>query len=253
MNSNNIGRPKKYTIKEDEKELILTIIRDYNTNHNPYPTVKYKHIWEYSIELFHKGQFPFETSYDFWKRKGRVGRELVDIVNSIEHKKVYVSQSKNIDLIDIKDLLDKFGGTNKDILWDNLQPYNLHIDKFIEEINNLEMKNIKLERLSEQQEISIENLKKKNKKLQNLIFSLFIYSNKENELVNILNTGQSNSKLINIALESTFENPEEFYLELMEHIERTGVRRKTEQNQDLKVIPFNKDKNQKQKKPEYDL
>src|SRR5699024_5450626 len=147
--------------------------------------------------------------------------ELIDIVNSIEHKKVYLSQSEKIDLINLKELIDRYGGDNKDILWDNLEPYNRHIENFIEEINKIDEKRIELEEISNQQNCKIRYLKEKNQKLQNLIFSLFTYSNKENELVNIMNTGQSRSKLINTALESTFEKPEGFYFELIKHIEKT--------------------------------
>lgn len=211
---NSPGRPKKYNFDPENKEQLLSFIKDYNKNHNPYPQIKYKLIWEYSLSLYNNNLFPFETSYDFWKRKGRIGRELVDLINDIEQKKVYISKMDKIDLIDIKDLIEKYGGKYKDILWENLEPYDRHITYFIEKINKLQDENTALKQDVQNKEETMKKLKDTNDKLQKLVYSLFIYSNKENELVNLINTGQSKSKLINLALEKTFEDPHGFFLEL---------------------------------------
>jgi|SRR5690625_247061 len=248
--SNNIGRPKTYNFDLEQKEHILSLIKDYNLNHNPYPRIRYKHVWEYSLKLYHQNQFPFKTSYDFWKRKGRLGRELVDTVNSLEQKKVYLSKSERIDLINLKELIDKYGGNNKDILWDNVEPYDRHINSFIKKINKLEEDNIQLKNNVVQKDEKIQHLNETNKKLQSLLFSLFTYSNKENELVNMINTGQSSSKVINQALENTFENPAAFVLELTKHTGKNISNVSSISN----VIPVNKKKiDNYEDKPEYDL
>lgn len=236
--TNSPGRPKKYDVDLDNKEQLLLFIKDYNKKHNPYPQIKYKLIWEYALSQFNKNLFPFETSYDFWKRKGRIGRELVDIINSIEQKKVYISKTNNIDLINIKDLIEKFGGKHKDILWENLEPYDRHISYFIKKINNLQDENTVLKQDVQRKEETIKKLNDSNNKLQKLVYSLFIYSNKENELVNLINTGQSKSELINLALEKTFEDPHSFFLELTKKSSfEVAVSTHTNQNRS-NVIPL---------------
>lgn len=63
------GRPKKYEITEELKQEILYLLKVYNQDHNPYPQIKYKHIWEHATTLYEQGKFPIKTSYDFWKKK----------------------------------------------------------------------------------------------------------------------------------------------------------------------------------------
>lgn len=248
--SKKAGRPKKYKLDLDQKEQILSLIKDYNINHNPYPTIKYKHIWEYSLKLNDQNIFPYKTSYDFWKRKDRLGRQLVDIVNSIEQKKVYISKSNNIDLIDIKELINKYGGKNKDILWDYLEPYDRHINSFIDKIGNIEEKNQKIVKQLDQQNDTIQNLTEKNEKLQKLVFSMFINSNKENELINLMNTGQSKSTIINIALEETFETPHSFINELTKQLHSSTMLINDNIQSNSNVVNLNR---KKYKDPEYDL
>lgn len=248
--SKNPGRPKEYDIDDNQKEQILNMIRDYNKNHNPYPKVKYKDIWEHSLLLHEEGVFPFRTSYDFWKRKDRVGRQLVDIVNSIEQKKIYISKSKNIDLINIKELIEKYGGKNRGILWENLEPYDRHITEFINRINTLQDDNGKLKSQLIQQVEIIKEFQQSNEKLQNLLYALFTYSNQENELVNMINTGQSKSKVINLSLEKTFENPHAFFLELQN---RTNISNNSKKTKTNVVSIRSKFSNSTNDEPEYDL
>lgn len=242
------GRPKKYEMDSNSEKKIIALIKDYNKNHNPYPTIKYKHIWEYSLRLYEQELFPVKTSYDFWKRKGRPGRELVDTVNALQNKKIFISKTERIDVIDLKDLVAKYGGKNKDILWENIEPYDKHINGFMERINKLENENLKLSKELLQLEKNNKKLINTNRKLQDLLLSMFTYSNKENELANMINTGQSKSDLINIALRNTFESPEAFVLELTKH---TSVDDDNYQTKNSNVIPLQTEVNNN--KPEYDL
>lgn len=244
------GRPKKYKVDSNLEKKIIDLIREYNNNHNPHSTIKYKHIWEYSLRLYEQNLFSIKTSYDFWKRKGRPGRELVDTVNALQNKKIYISKTERIDLIDLKDLIAKYGGKNKDILWDNIEPYDQHINGFIERINKLENENIKLNKELLQNEDALRKLNETNNKLQNLLLSMFTYSNKENELANMINTGQSKSPLINMALENTFENPEAFVLELTNPTDRNQMH-DSKNTKNPNVIPLQTGFNNN--KPEYDL
>ncbi|WP_242281465.1 hypothetical protein [Bacillus cereus group sp. BfR-BA-01454] len=243
------GRPKKYEVNEELKQEILYLLRIYNQNHNPYPQIKYKHIWEYATNLYKQGEFSIKTSYDFWKKKDRIGRQLVDTVNTIQSQKVSISQSIELDLIDIKELIDKYGGKNKELLWEYLEPYDKHLYNIASKIKQLEDKNNKFQNKLNKQELTIQTLKQKNYRIQKSLLAIFTYSNKENELVNMLNTGNSKSKIINLALQDTFENPTSFIQELEKHLDYPAVKHLNLS----KVIPLHPNNKNQENNPEYDL
>ncbi|HDR3896449.1 MULTISPECIES: hypothetical protein [Bacillus] len=243
------GRPKKYELNEKLKQEILYLLKIYNQDHNPYPQIKYKHIWEYANHLYEQGTFSIKTSYDFWKKKDRIGRQLVDTVNTIQSQKVSISESIELDLINIKELIDKYGGKNKKLLWEYLEPYDKHLYNIASTIKQLEDKNNTLQNKLNKQEWIIQTLKQKNYRIQKTLLAMFTYSNKENELVNMLNTGSSKSPIINLALQDTFENPISFIQELEKHLEYQA-----KQHLDpSKVIPLHSINKSQDNTPEYDL
>nr|EEK65573.1 hypothetical protein bcere0006_42120 [Bacillus wiedmannii] len=227
----------------------MYLLKVYNQDHNPYPQIKYKHIWEHATTLYEQGKFPIKTSYDFWKKKDRIGRQLVDTVNTIQSQKVSISQSIELDLINIKELIDKYGGKNKELLWEYLEPYDRHLYNIATKIKQLENKNDRLQNELNNQNSTIQLLKNQNYRIQKSLLAMFTYSNKENELANMLNTGNSKSKIINLALQDTFENPTSFIQELEKHLDYQVVK-------DLnpsKVIPLHSNKKIPDDSSEYDL
>lgn len=247
--NNGPGRPKKYEVNEELKQEILHLLRIYNQSHNPYPKIKYKHIWEHVTTLYKQGKFPIKTSYDFWKKKDRIGRQLVDTVNTIQSQKVSLSKSVKLDLINIKELIDKYGGKNKALLWEYLEPYDRHLYNIANKIKQLEDKNDKLQNKLNKQDSTIQVLKKQNNRIQKSLLAMFTYSNKENELVNMLNTGTSKSKIVNLALQDTFENPTSFIKELEKHVQSYTM----EQSHSSKVVSLYKQEKIIGESPEYDL
>lgn len=213
--NNQVGRPKKININDQTKEKILNLIFYYHSNYNPYPEIRYKNIWEYFKELYKSGDFEYETSYDFWKRLGREGRDLVDKVNTHLNSNKLISNTKNIDMINFKELIEKYGSHNKEILWENIKPYEKHLTQLTLTIDKIQKENHKITEHNEYLKLQLKESKKLVDNLQNLLFSLFAYSNKDNELYNLLNSGQSKSKVINLALEETFENPMAFFNEMV--------------------------------------
>lgn len=211
---NKKGRPKKYDFSDHDKNLLLDFIKHYNKNLNSHHVIKYKSIWEFSLGEYEKGNFPYKTSYDFWKRKGRLGRVLVDSFNKILKEQYALSSKDQLDSVNIKKIIEQFGGNNKNILWDNLQPFDNHVKKLSEQINHLDMKFNKGQNHIEELNTMIDQLSTENEKLQNMILSFFTYSNRNNELENLISTEQSKSEIINLALEETFENPKSFFDEL---------------------------------------
>ncbi|WP_219376030.1 hypothetical protein [Bacillus mycoides] len=250
MNSNKgPGRPKKYAFTEELKQELLNLIREYNKNYNPYPQIKYKHIWEYATTLYEQDKFPVKTSYDFWKKKDRLGRQLIDKVNVLQSQKVSISQSIELDLINIKELIDRYGGKNKDLLWEYLEPYDRHLYNIVHKIKRLEEENNRLRDKLNTKDLTIQTLKDQNHKIQKLLFAMFTYSNKENELLNMINTGDSKSKVINLALEDTFETPLAFIQELVKHVEYPTIA----DTNSSKIVSLHTRKSIINDPPEYEL
>jgi len=249
MTEKKVGRPKKYTFTEEDKKLMITFVRDYNKNHNPDFLIKYKLIWEHSLNAYAENSFPFKTSYDFWKRKGRIGREIVDSINKVEKEKTNVAKSNHLDILKIKRIIEKFGGKHKDIIWDNLEPYNNLLERLQMKLAKKEKDYEQLEKIILRQTNELNDLSNRNKSLENLALSLFLYGNKDNELHNMLSTGQSKSKIVNLALSQTFANPEEFSSELLKHY-NSELNSTDKIITDKNIISFD---NAKNNKPEYDL
>lgn len=244
---NNKGRPKKYDFTVEEKEFLVKFIRTYDENYNPYSTIKYKHIWEYTLQQYDENTFPYKTSYDFWKRKGRTGRELVDSINSVSKEFLAPASRDNIDLIRIQKLIEDYGGKNKQILWDNLEPVQNQTEQYIERINKINDKYSQLLTEIDEQNKIIEELSTKNKELQDLTFALFTYSNKNNELENLINMEQSKSEIINLALSETFINPKGFIDELVSRLDIQKPDKQNTSEKSLKIITL------ENRMPEYDL
>lgn len=213
--SNRTGRPKKIIFNKQSTEETLKLIFYYHDNYNPHSQIRYKDIWEHFEELFNNGNYEYKTSYDFWKRSGREGRELVDKVNDHLKTKSLVSIANNIDMINFKEIIEKYGAHNKDILWENLKPYEKHIIQLSNSVEKIKNENENMIKQNNELKVQLNESKEMVGNLQQLIFSLFVYSNKDNELYNLLNTGKSKSKVIDLALEKTFESPLAFINEML--------------------------------------
>ena len=213
--SNRIGRPKKIIYNKQSLEELLNLIFYYHDNHNPHSLVRYKNIWEHFDELYNNGKYEYKTSYDFWKRSGREGRELVDKVNDHLKTKSLVSIANNTDMIKFKEIIEKYGAHNKDILWENLKPYEKHILQLSNSLEKMKIENENMIKQNNELKVQLKESMDKVDDLQQLVFSLFVYSNKDNELYNLLNTGRSKSKVIDLALEKTFESPLAFINEMI--------------------------------------
>ncbi len=134
--------PKKtqYDIKVI-KELILK----FNKENNYKGTIKYIDIYEYAKQMYENGDFPYKTSYDFWKRQSRVGREVIDDYNKVKTNQIISTNNQKIDFIDIADVLSKF--VNDEKVRDKLERYLMPMEKQVRDlVLNLEKKDKKIKK-----------------------------------------------------------------------------------------------------------
>jgi len=163
----------------------------------------------------------------------------------VQKKKIWLSKSKHLDIVDILNVLDKYGGNHKKVLIQHLSPLHDHINRFINEINHLEEKNVHFQTALEKKHQENVELKAKVTKLQTVMMSMFTYINGNNELENMLNTGSSKSHIINLSLEETFGSPLVFVEELI-----NNSRNKLTQKENNKIGFLH---NHKPIEPEFEL
>ena len=205
--------PKK---KEYDKTVIKELILNFNKDSNHKGIIKYIDIYEYAQKMFTEDKFPYKTSYDFWKREGRIGWEVVDDYNKVKTKNLVSTANKQIDIIDVVDVLEKIVSDEK--TKSQLIKYLLPLEKQIRTFAiQLESKNNKIEELeTDMRDLNEtkEQLKNQVSSLQEALYKMFLYSNSDNELTNLINTGKSKSYPVNKALEEAFYSPINFFSEM---------------------------------------
>lgn len=191
------------------KELIITFRKERNYK----GTIKYIDIYEYAKEMYGNNKFPYDTSYDFWKREGRLGREFIDDYNKVKTKQIVSTDNKQIDIVDVYDVLNKIVSDEK--TKEQLAKYLVPLERQVRDFAvQLEKKDKKINALEDEIKMlkkDKEILKQRIDSIQDLNFKLFLYSNSENELVNLINTGKSRSYPVNKAIEEVFNNPTNFF------------------------------------------
>lgn len=205
--------PKK---AQYDKTVIKRLITDFSNKRNFKGTIKYKDISDYAKEMFESNMFPYDTSYDFWKREGRIGRELVDEYNKVKTKQIVSTDKRQIDIVDVYDVLNKLVSDEKtkEQLSKYLIPLEKQVRDFAEQLENKDKKMSELEDKIKKLKKDKEILKQKIDSIQDLNFKLFLYSNSDNELVNLINTGKSRSYPVNKAIEEVFTSPINFFNEM---------------------------------------
>jgi hypothetical protein len=237
-NKKNI-KPKHYDVSIIKNE----ILNYYNNFKGGAGLISYAEIQRHCENEFLNGRFPYNIKIDYFKKPDRKGRELVDEFNRIKVKQVQISTGSSIDYVDLEDVLEKYGGEKKIILLNQLTPLKRQFETLLSESKKREEKMLLLEEriIALQEELIKSN--KHNETMQQTLLEMFLYSRNDNELINLMELGQSRNELVNKALKDIFYSPLSFIEELKK------VRNITYTKQGEKVIPIN----QGNYRPEYDL
>jgi hypothetical protein len=235
----NAIKPKHYDLSIIKKEIL-----NYHTNFKGGTgLISYAEIQRHCKKEFLNGNFPYDIKIDYFKKPDRKGRELVDTFNRIKVKQVQISKGSSIDYVDLDDVLEKYGGEKKEALLKHLTPLKRQFETLMIESQKREEKIALLEDAVLNLEGKLVKSNRKNEVMQETLLEMFLYSRSDNELVNLMEVGQSRNPLVNHALKNIFSNPLSFIDELKK------VRDISKNKQENRVIPFKKDKFD----PEYDL
>lgn len=228
--ANKAGRKTKLTEKEVNHLIYL-----FKTEKQINGKVKYGDMYQFNKEMVQQGRFPTLAGEDFWRKKNRLGRMMIDKANSVFTSKVSTSEFPNDNIPNFSDIINKHY-EDKEALIKELIVIERKFYKNIERRKALELKLIESEGKVQEYKSKLSESENQSEYLQDLLFKMLRYSsNKEVPLVNHLDTGQKQTLIVKKALENIFSSPLDFY---------NWYERKMETPDNIKnnIIPLKKEK-----------
>ncbi|WP_240690224.1 hypothetical protein [Bacillus sp. 007/AIA-02/001] len=212
---NKIGT--KGILDDIEKETALRhLIVEYDENHNIKSKITYKDIYEFVKSQYDNNKVDFYPGYTWWKTKGK---HLVDEYNLVKKRTIPLSETEDLDVFDILDVIEKHYG-DKESLIKYLLPYNALLDRFVNKINKLQNNSKRLSEQIGKKDERIQVLEQTNSNQQALLDGLFYtIIGSEKELDKVMKRGSTKSDTVNYALSETFGNPEVYIEEFSKRIE----------------------------------
>jgi hypothetical protein len=210
-------RGRNLTLSEDQVKGIIGLFKNEIKTAG---LIKPMEIFKFTEELFNQGRIPSLPSYEFWKKKDRLGRKLIDQRNRIDTVKLTNSEGKEITIPNVTDLVEK-KHKNKEELIEALIPLENHLRNSINREKNLKEKVEKLETEISDIKLSKKELLCEKEELQNLVFGLYRMIMKEYK---------SETKDFALsALRGVFENPLEFLSPAHEKIDHESNKMSSEE------------------------
>lgn len=204
--ANKAGRKTKLT-KDEVNHLIYIFKTEKQINGR----IKYDDMYQFNKELVQQGRFPTAAGEDFWRKKNRLGRMMIDTANSVLTNKASTSEIPNDNIPNLTDIVNKYYD-NKDKLIGELIIMERKFYKHIERRKILESKLTESEEKIQKYKAKLSESDSNFEYLQDVLFKLLRYSsNKKVPLADHLNTGEKQTDIVKSALENIFNNPSDFY------------------------------------------
>ena len=212
---NKIGT--KGILDDTEKETALRKqIVEFDENYNIKAKITYKDIYEFVKSQYDIGIVDFYPGYTWWKTKGK---HLVDEYNLVKKRTIKLSDTEDLDVFDILDVVEKHYG-NKESLIKYLLPYNDLLDRLVNKINKLQDTSQSLSEEVSKKDEHIHALEQTIQNQQSLLDGLFYnIIGSERELGKVMKRGSTRSDVTNYALSETFGNPAAYIEEFSKRIE----------------------------------
>lgn len=200
------GRKPKIT-----REQVNEIIYLFKNERAVTGRIKYMDVFEFNKELYETGRVSILMGEDFWRKAGRLGKEMIDQANEVFAHKFSIQEGRSKNFPRVVDVVHKYFGDANEMVKQllpmerKLQQNYKNEQKLIEEITELKGQ------LANQKE-KYEKLQKEFSNLQDVLYKMLRYSTfKDVPLRNQLNTGSSQTEIVRRALEGIFGKPDEFY------------------------------------------
>jgi len=232
---NKIGT--KGILDDIEKETALrTLIVEYDENHNTKSKITYKDIYEFVKSQYDTDKVAFYPGYTWWKTKGK---HLVDEYNLVKKRTIPLSETEDLDVFDILDVVEKHYGDRKSLI-KYLLPYNDLLDRLVNKINKLQSNSKSLSEQIGKKDERIQVLEQTNSNQQALLDGLFYtIIGSEKDLDRVMKRGSTKSDIVNYALSETFGNPTAYIEEFSKRVELGKLTIEDEKDNVVKFQPKN--------------
>ncbi|MBV6734529.1 hypothetical protein [Priestia megaterium] len=193
------------------KEQVKEVIYLFKTKKNVSGLISYRDIYLFNKELVENNKFPVAMGEDFWRKKGRLGREYIDEANKVLSNQLITLEEKEITIPNVTDLTHKYY-SNKEKLISYLIPLERQLYSSIEKELHFKKKITVIQTELENKKEKIKELENKVITLQDTLFKMLRYSNDKNTPIrDQLNTGKDKTQRVQKALEDIFSTPTAFY------------------------------------------
>lgn len=213
------GRNKKIY----DTEIIMDIIKKYSEEMaNPFIKIEYRPIYEFACNLYRSNQLDVsiteELSIDFWRKKERQGRMLVDDVNRLNLLRTNNKETE-FTMVSTKDIVEQYSLDKPAIkkkliaqLQINEQGYLSLQEQYKRQQKKLETFESENKMLKEQ----IQTLKEQNNILVKVMMQWAnISSSRDIEIVNTITTGKNRTNVVEQLFEEMFtEDPHRAYKDI---------------------------------------
>jgi len=232
---NKIGT--KGILDDIEKVTALrTLIVEYDENHNTKSKISYKDIYEFVKSQYDNDKVDFHPGYTWWKTKGK---HLVDEYNLVKKRTIPLSETEDLDVFDILDVVEKHYGDRNSLI-KYLLPYNDLLDRLVNKINKLQSNSKSLSEQIRNKDERIQELAQTNSNQQALLDGLFYtIIGSEKELDKVMKRGATKSDIVNYALTETFGNPAAYIEKFSKRIKTSNHTTENKKDNVLKFQPKN--------------
>ncbi|MGE7931318.1 hypothetical protein [Viridibacillus arvi] len=214
------NRGRKKIVYNDE--VIIDIVKVYIEECNHNGLLKYKDLYEYSIELFNQNKIMIKLSDDFWRKEGRQGRKIVDALNESYSEINHISKIDNVEVVDTEKIVNQYLGkevSNVSQMVHQLKKNEIYARKYQRVLKNNKNYEAEIKSL----EYRVKQLTQRSEQLETALFSLFSSSKNEQSVKSLLNTGKSRSKYVDELFKNIFNDEVDLYSILLKKFTNTEV------------------------------
>lgn len=164
LSEKTVGRNKKLSEIE-----VINIIEKFRNEVQPQGVISYSDIFNFAQSLYEKGEVAESTSLSYWRKTGRLGRELVDRANEAFSEKFSVPIGDEKVNNNVFVIFEKYQHDSKKLL----RHLSVNERKHLNEIERLTKEKEQINLIYESEKTKRKSLEENCKNLQAIVFKTY--------------------------------------------------------------------------------